>query len=52
MATRVPFTWGNANFAYNTNPFPNQSKNPFTWDDVALIIEVLTDLGGKIVKYV
>jgi spermidine/putrescine-binding protein len=47
MATRVPFTWGNANFAYNTNPFPNQSKNPFTWDDVALIIEVLTDLGGK-----
>ncbi len=33
MATiRTPFQWGNANFAYNTNPFPNQSKNPFTWD--------------------
>jgi spermidine/putrescine-binding protein len=46
MSTRVPFTWGNANFAYNTNPFPNQSKNPFTWDDVALIIEVLAGLGG------
>ena len=46
MATRVPFTWGNTNFAYNTNPFPNQSKNPFTWDDVALIIEVLEGMAG------
>ncbi len=43
---RTPFQWGNANFAYNTNPFPNQSKNPFTWDDVALIITVLEGLGG------
>ena len=43
---RSPFKWGNANFAYNTNPFPNQSKNPFTWDDVALLIEVLEGLGG------
>jgi spermidine/putrescine-binding protein len=39
--TRIPFAWGNANFAWETNPFPNQSKNPFTWDDVALIITVL-----------
>lgn len=46
MATRIPFQWGNANFAWNTNPFPNQSKNPFTWDDVALIIEVLGGIGG------
>lgn len=37
MSTRVPFQWSNANFAYNTNPFPNQSVNPFTWSDVALI---------------
>ena len=43
---RVPFQWGNANFAWETNPFPNQSKNPFTWDDVALIVEVLAGLGG------
>ena len=46
MIVRTPFKWGNANFAYNTNPFPNQSKNPFTWDDVALLIEVLEGLGG------
>lgn len=48
MATRIPFKWGNANFAYNTNPFPNQSKKPFTWNDVALIIEVLEALGGGV----
>ena len=47
MATqRIPFQWGNANFAWETNPFPNQSANPFTWDDVALIITVLEGLGG------
>ncbi len=46
MITRVPFQWGNANFAWETNPFPNQSKNPFTWDDVALLIEVLEGIGG------
>ena len=44
MVTRVPFRWGNANFAWNTNPFPNQSKNPFTWNDVALLIEIIS--GG------
>lgn len=46
MITRIPFQWGNANFAWETNPFPNQSKNPFTWDDVALIIEVLEGMAG------
>lgn len=46
MSIRIPFAWGNANFAYNTNPFSNQSKNPFTWNDVALLIEVLEGLGG------
>jgi len=36
--TRTPFTWDNANFAWESNPFgTSQSKNPFTWDDVALI---------------
>jgi len=43
---RIPFQWGKANFSWETNPFPNQSKNPFTWDDCALIIEVLEGLAG------
>lgn len=48
MLTRIPFQWGNANFAWETNPFPNQSKNPFTWDDCALITEILEGLAtGK-----
>lgn len=48
MLQRIPFQWGKANFAWETNPFPNQSKNPFTWDDCALIIEVVEGLlGGK-----
>ena len=35
---RTPFTWDNANFAWESNPFgASQSSNPFTWDDVALI---------------
>jgi len=46
MQQRIPFQWGKANFAWNTNPFSNQSKNPFTWDDCALIIEVLEGLAG------
>jgi hypothetical protein len=46
MQQRIPFQWGKANFAWETNPFPNQSKNPFTWDDCALIIEVLEGLAG------
>ena len=48
MQQRIPFQWGKANFAWETNPFLNQSKNPFTWDDCALIIEVVESLlGGK-----
>lgn len=46
MQQRVPFQWGKANFAWETNPFSNQSKNPFTWDDCALIIEVVEGLKG------
>ena len=46
MSTRTPFQWGNANFSWNANPFPNQSVNPFTWDDCALITEVVEALGG------
>ena len=46
MITRVPFQWNNANFAWETNPFPNQSKNPFTWDDCALITEILEGLAA------
>jgi hypothetical protein len=46
MVTRIPFRWGNANFAWNTNPFPNQSSNPFTWDDVALLQELAAAAGG------
>jgi hypothetical protein len=41
MSTRIPFQWGNANFSWESNPFPNQSKNPFTWDDCALISEII-----------
>jgi hypothetical protein len=46
MSTRTPFQWGNANFSWNANPFPNQSTNPFTWDDCALITEVVDALNG------
>ena len=46
MSTRTPFQWGNANFSWESNPSPNQSANPFTWDDFALITEVVQALGG------
>lgn len=46
MITRVPFKWSNANFAWETNPFPNQSRNPFTWDDCALLIEIIEGLAA------
>lgn len=47
--TRTPFTWNNANFTWDSNPFgTSQSKNPFTWDDVALIQGAAEALvGGK-----
>ena len=48
MSTRIPFQWGNANFSWESNPFPNQSRNPFTWDDCALITGIIEGLtGGK-----
>jgi hypothetical protein len=48
MIIRTQFQWNNANFAWETNPFPNQSKNPFTWDDCALVTQIVEGLlGGK-----
>jgi len=42
MITRIPFKWDTANFTWdNGTPFPNQSKSPFTWDDVALVEEIV-----------
>ncbi len=32
---RTPFQWDTANFTWESNPFPNQSITPFTWDDCA-----------------
>ena len=38
---RIPFKWNTANFKWNVgSTFPNQSSTPFTWDDVALIVEI------------
>jgi len=37
MATRIPYKWNTANFAWN--------NNPYTWDDVALVQEVV-QAGG------
>jgi|TARA_B100001564_G_scaffold206304_1_gene173607 hypothetical protein len=49
MAVRTPFNWNKASFSWDRgSAFLNQSKTPFTWDDVALIIqvaEVLEKLG-------
>lgn len=48
MSQRLAFKWGNSNFAWSANPFPNQSKNPFTWNDCALVTEIVEELkkGG------
>ena len=46
MSTRTPFQWGNANFSWDANPFPNQSINPFTWDDCALIDGIIGAIQG------
>ena len=43
---RVPFKWNTANFKWDEgSTFPNQSNTPFTWDDVALIVEIAEALG-------
>jgi hypothetical protein len=44
--TRTPIKWDKANFAPNTNPYSNQSAYPFTWDDVALLTEVVEIISG------
>lgn len=36
--TRIPYQWNAANFKWN--------ENEFTWDDCALIINIVTSLGG------
>jgi len=44
---RTPFQWNTANFAWDSNPFgAQQSTNPFTWDDVALVTELAQAIGG------
>lgn len=46
---RTPFTWDKANFSWESNPFGSQqSANPFTWDDVALVEEVAQAIAGGI----
>jgi hypothetical protein len=47
MSTRIPFQWGNANFSWESNPFPNQSVPIFKWSDCALIIDIIEGGGGK-----
>ena len=36
--SRTPYQWNTANFKWN--------ENEFTWDDCALIIDIVTSLGG------
>ncbi len=43
---RTPIKWNTANFAPETNPFPNQSAIPFTWNDVALLTEIIEAISG------
>ena len=46
MAIREPIKWERANFNWDTgSPFPNQSRTPFTWDDVALIKQLVEAIG-------
>jgi hypothetical protein len=44
MPTRIPYQWGNANFAWN--------NNPYTWDDVAFIIDVIQGGGSSPTEYI
>ena len=36
--SRTPYQWNAANFKWN--------ENIYTWDDCALIIDIVTSLGG------
>ena len=44
MQQRIPFQWNTANFTFNSNPY--------TWDDCALIIEILQGGGSAPVEYI
>ena len=45
---RTPITWNNANFTWNEGDiFSNQSSTPFTWDDVALVEEVVKEIQRR-----
>ena len=46
MAVREPIKWERANFSWdNGSPFRNQSSTPFTWDDIALIKQIVEAIG-------
>jgi len=57
MAEKIPIKWEDADFKWNTAP-PNEnykvgfkpSKFPYTWNDVALVEEVVEALGGGIIE--
>lgn len=38
--TRTPYQWETANFTWNTAP-TDRNKNRYTWDDVALVQQIL-----------
>ena len=44
MKIRTPYQWGNANFSW--------SNNPYTWDDVAFVTEIMQGGGGSSTDYV
>ena len=49
MATiRTPYKWNTANFTYDIAP-TDTKKNRYTWDDVALVTEILPPDDGEIV---
>ena len=39
MQIRTPYQWGNANFSW--------SNNPYTWDDVAFVNEIIQNGGAS-----
>jgi len=46
MAVREPIKWEKANFSWDDgSPFRNQSSSPFTWDDIALIKQIVEAIG-------
>lgn len=44
MENRQPIQWGNANFSW--------SSNPYTWDDVALINNIIQNGGSYPDEYI